>query len=195
LSGAGRSWASDPSATAPGPEAVLRFWFEELSPAQWWTRSEAVDREIAARFTALHAAASRCELDGWRTSASGRLAEILVLDQFSRHLFRDDARAFACDPLALGLAQTAVALGLDRALEPSRRAFLYLPYMHSESLVVHEIALGLFAAPGLEKNLDFERRHKAVLDRFGRYPHRNAALGRVSTPDELAFLKEPGSSF
>lgn len=188
---------SDRDSTRPGPapEAVLRFWFEELSPEKWWTRSEVVDREIATRFTALQAAASRCELDGWRTSASGRLAEILVLDQFSRHLFRDDARAFACDPLALGLAQTAVALGLDRDLEPSHRAFLYLPYMHSESLVIHETALRLFAAPGLERNLDFERRHKAVLDRFGRYPHRNAALGRASTPEELAFLKEPGSSF
>ena len=118
-----------------------------------------------------------------------------MLDQFSRNIHRDTAEAFANDALALALAQEAVARGCDRELPPVERAFLYLPWMHSESALIHEEALRLFAAPGLEKNLDFERRHKAIIDRFGRYPHRNAVLGRASTADELEFLKQPGSSF
>lgn len=177
------------------PDPVLRFWFEELSADQWWTTSVAADREIAHRFSAVHAAAERCELDSWRASASGRLAEVIVLDQFSRNLYRGDPRAFACDSMALALAQTAVALGADRELEVARRAFLYLPYMHSESLRIHAAALELFRTPGLEQNLAAELRHRQILERFGRYPHRNAALGRVSNPDEIEFLKTPGSSF
>ncbi len=177
------------------PDPVLRFWFEELSPAQWWTQADDLDREIATRFSAVHGAAERCELDAWRETASGRLAEVIVLDQFSRNLYRDDPRAFACDGLALGLAQTAVALGADRELEVGRRALLYLPYMHSESPVIHATAVFLFQTPGLEQNLAAELRHKRIIDLFGRYPHRNAALGRVSTPEENEFLKTPGSSF
>lgn len=177
------------------PDPILRFWFEELSPDRWWSQSDDVDREIATRFSNVHVVAQRCELDGWRETASGRLAEVIVLDQFSRNLYRDDPRAFACDSLALALAQTAVALGVDREVEVGRRAFLYLPYMHSESLQIHAAALDLFRTPGLEQNLAAELRHKQILDRFGRYPHRNAVLGRVSTSEEIAFLKTPGSSF
>jgi uncharacterized protein (DUF924 family) len=103
--------------------------------------------------------------------------------------------AFAQDALALALAQEAVLAGVDAALQPVQRAFLYLPYMHSESAAIHDVALTLFDAPGLENNLDFEHKHKAIIDRFGRYPHRNAVLGRVSTPEEVAFLATPGSSF
>jgi len=125
----------------------------------------------------------------------GRLAEILLLDQIPRNIFRDTPRAFACDGMALALAQEAVRAGADAALPARERAFLYLPYMHSESAAVHVEALRLYAAPGLEFNLDFERRHAAIIQRFGRYPHRNAILGRPSTPEELAFLGEPGSSF
>jgi uncharacterized protein (DUF924 family) len=110
-------------------------------------------------------------------------------------MFRDDGRAFATDPLALALAQSAVQAGADRALEPQRRVFLYMPYMHSESRIVHETALALFEALGIADNLDYERRHKAIIDRFGRYPHRNAMLGRASTGEEIAFLKTPGSAF
>jgi uncharacterized protein (DUF924 family) len=183
------------NATELGPDAVLRFWFEEIQPAQWWAKSAEFDRLIAARFQALLAAAGRGELDGWRASPSGRLAEILVLDQFSRNIFRDRPQAFAQDGMALALAQTAVALGADRALEPKRRVFLYLPYMHSESPVIHRVAVGLFAQPGMEANLDFELRHQAIIERFGRYPHRNAALGRESTAEEIEFLKTPGSGF
>jgi len=177
------------------PTDILTFWFEELTPAQWYAASDDVDAMIAERFGALHAAAARCELYGWRASAEGRLAEIIVLDQFSRNIHRGAAAAFAQDALALTLAQEAVAAGADVALEPAKRAFLYLPYMHSESAVIHDIALYLFDAPGLENNLDFEHKHKVIIDRFGRYPHRNAVLGRVSTPEEVAFLATPGLSF
>lgn len=171
------------------PEDVLQFWFEQTAPAQWWQADEAFDALIRARFGALHAAAARGELFPWRTSAAGRLAEIVVLDQFSRNIHRGTAGAFACDPLALVLAQEAVARGADRELPPVRRAFLYMPYMHSESLVIHDEALRLFGQPGLEHNLEFEIGHRRVLERFGRYPQRNAALGRESTPEELAFLR------
>jgi len=179
----------------PTPETVLAFWFEEISPKQWWIASEDVDRQIAARFGAVHAAAERCELDAWRESANGRLAEIIVLDQFSRNIHRGHPQAFANDALALVLAQTAVAANADQALDAQRRAFLYMPYMHSESAAIHAVAVSLFGAPGMEGNLDFELRHKAIIDRFGRYPHRNAILGRSSTPEEIEFLKTPGSSF
>jgi uncharacterized protein (DUF924 family) len=177
------------------PADVLKFWFDDLTPAQWYAVSADVDAMIAGRFGALHAVAARCELFGWRTSPEGRLAEIIVLDQFSRNIHRGAAAAFAQDALALALAQEAVAVGADMALEPAKRAFLYLPYMHSESAAIHHVALRLFDAPGLENNLDFEHKHKAIIDRFGRYPHRNDVLGRVSTPEEVAFLATPGSSF
>lgn len=118
-----------------------------------------------------------------------------MLDQFSRNVYRDTARAFAQDALALALAQELVASGQDRSLPTAQRVFAYMPYMHSESALIHEQALELFAQSGMENNLDFERRHKAIIDRFGRYPHRNAVLGRTSTPEELDFLKEPGSAF
>ncbi|MBE2258733.1 MAG: DUF924 domain-containing protein [Candidatus Accumulibacter sp.] len=176
-------------------DAVLGFWFEEVTPAQWWSKSDAFDRQVEARFAALHAAAMRGELYAWRGSAEGRLAEVIVLDQFSRNIFRDRPQAFAADAVALVLAQEAVATGADRALAPARRAFLYLPYMHSESPLIHAVAVTLFDAPGLEGNLEFERRHQAIIERFGRYPHRNSILGRDSTPAEIEFLRTPGSAF
>ena len=179
--------------TRPGD--ILDFWFGELTPEHWYTASDDLDAECARRFGAVHAAAARCELADWRVTPEGRLAEIVVLDQFSRNIHRGTAAAFAQDTLALALAQEAVRAGADAALPPAQRAFLYLPYMHSESAVIHEAALRLFDQPGLETNLDFERQHKAIIDRFGRYPHRNAVLGRLSTPEEVAFLATPGSSF
>ncbi len=176
-------------------DQVLRFWFEEATPAQWWKKDAAFDAVIAGRFALLHAAAARCECYGWRTTPQGRLAEILVLDQFSRNLFRDGRDAFATDALALALAQEAVAAGADAALPVEQRRFVYMPYMHSESLAIHDVAVRLFDQPGLEDNLKFEHLHRDIIVRFGRYPHRNALLGRVSTPDEEAFLEQPGSSF
>ncbi len=177
------------------PGDILGFWFGELTPEHWYKASDAVDADITRRFGSLHDAAARCELSAWRETPEGRLAEVIVLDQFSRNIFRGQAAAFAQDALALALAQEAVRGGADAALPPERRAFFYLPYMHSESAVIHADALRLFDQPGLENNLDFERQHKAIIDRFGRYPHRNLVLGRVSSPEEFAFLATPGSSF
>ncbi|MDE3022168.1 MAG: DUF924 domain-containing protein [Pseudomonadota bacterium] len=177
------------------PEEVLSFWFDEVTPKQWWAKSEEFDHHIESRFGDLYCSATRCELYGWRESVKGRLAEIIVLDQFSRNIHRDRPEAFTHDALALALAQMAVADKIDRELDPTHRAFLYMPYVHSESPKIHEIAVILFSSPGLESNLDFELRHKEIIDRFGRYPHRNAILGRASTSEEIEFLKMPGSSF
>jgi len=181
--------------SAMQPDPVLAFWFEEITPKQWWAQSAEFDGLVESRFGEVHAAAARCELYGWRATAAGRLAEVIVLDQFSRNIFRGQPRAFACDPQALALAQEAVAAKADLQLDPKQRAFLYMPYMHSESTAIHEIAVALFSAPGMDGNLDFEHRHKAIIDRFGRYPHRNAILGRASRAEEIEFLKTPGSAF
>lgn len=176
-------------------QTVLDFWFVEVPPAQRWKADPAFDRLIADRFATLHESAFRAELYGWRRHPSGRLAEIIVLDQFSRNLHRNDPRAFAADPMALALAQEAVALRADRELSADQRVFLYMPFMHSESALIHETAERLFRENGIQNNHDFELKHKAIVDRFGRYPHRNAVLGRRSTADEIAFLKQPGSGF
>ena len=177
------------------PADILNFWFEELTPKQWWVKDPELDARIQQRFGEIHARACLSELFAWRESPEGRLAEIIVLDQFSRNIYRDHAKAFAADPLALGLAQVAVQTGDDQKLVKERRVFLYMPYMHSESAFVHDEAVRLFTELGIENNLEFEHKHKAIIDRFGRYPHRNALLGRESTPEELEFLQQPGSSF
>ncbi|MGM0563811.1 MAG: DUF924 family protein [Pseudomonadota bacterium] len=174
---------------------VLQFWFHELSPKDWWKKDRALDQKISEQFGDLHTQAAAGELVDWRASARGRLAEILVLDQFSRNIFRDQPGAFACDTMALVLAQEAVSGGRDRELSVQEQRFLYMPYMHSESVAIHEHALRLFDQPGMEDALKFEIRHKDIIDRFGRYPHRNKILGRTSTPEEIEFLKQPGSSF
>ena len=174
---------------------VLTFWFVETPPRLWWAAEPAFDAAIAARFADIHGAASRGELYEWRHEPKGRLAEIIVLDQFSRNLFRGTAKALANDTIALVLAQEAVAGSHDQRLQTQERAFLYMPFMHSESRVIHTQAERLFASLGLEDSYESERRHRAVIDRFGRYPHRNAVLGRESTQEELAFLEQPGSRF
>lgn len=186
---------NDMPAQAFEPGAVLAFWFSEIRPAQWWTVDPAFDALIATRFGACHTAALAGELQPWRRDAAGRLAEVMVLDQFSRNLFRGTAAAFAADPMALALAQEAVAGGHDAELPPEQRTFLYMPYMHSESRRIHVEAERLFSTLDRPDSLRFELRHKAIVDRFGRYPHRNEALGRASTAEELAFLQEPGSRF
>ena len=177
------------------PQAILDFWFVETSPKQWWTRSDAFDQLIRSRFAPLHGVAASSGLASWRTTASGRLAEIIVLDQFSRNIYRDLPQAFATDEMAISLAQSAVVVGADQEHDAARRGFMYMPYIHSESAQFHELAVRLFSAPGLEESLASELRHKRIIDRFGRYPHRNAVLGRRSTPEEILFLQSPGSSF
>lgn len=177
----------------PTPQDVLHFWFEELTPKHWFQVSEELDQSIKNRFQELHEMARKGELFHWRTSPDGRLAEIILLDQFSRNIYRGSSMAFGQDTMALVLAQEMVLLGLDTSIPVIRRAFVYLPYMHSESRAIHLEALRLFATPGLEDNLKFEKLHKDIIDRFGRYPHRNAILGRTSTEEEREFLKShPG---
>ena len=177
------------------PQPILHFWFTELTPKQHFAKDAALDEAIRTRFGSTLEAAAKCELFAWRATPEGRLAEVLVLDQFSRNVYRDTARAFAQDALALVLAQELVASTQDRSLPLAQRSFAYMPYMHSESLAIHTQAVQLFSQPGLENNLSFELRHQEIIDRFGRYPHRNAILGRTSTAEELTFLSEPGSSF
>lgn len=177
------------------PETVLQFWFEEIDPKSWWVKDHHFDLMVAERFGHLLEQAKRGELYHWRNSPKGRLAEIIVLDQFSRNVYRDSPMAFEADAMALVLAQEAVAKHTEEELSQAQIQFLYMPYMHSESKVIHEVALTLFSRDAVKDNLSFELRHKEIIDRFGRYPHRNKILGRESTPEELEFLKQPGSSF
>ena len=172
------------------PEDILTFWFQELKPEQQFKKSQSLDEQIKTRFLSTWRSIMAGESDLWRDSAQGRLAEIIVLDQFSRNMFRNTAKAFSADTVALVLAQEAIRSGSDQELAENQRLFLYMPYMHSESVKVHEKALELFADL---PNLDYEIKHKAIIDRFGRYPHRNEALGRESTDAEIEWMKtHPG---
>ncbi|MGS0673729.1 DUF924 family protein [Shewanella sp. 0m-4] len=177
------------------PDMIIHFWFEEIEPKQWWIKDLEFDALIEQRYADLLAAAMQGELYHWRTTPEGRLAEIIVLDQFSRNIYRGTPQSFAADPIALVLAQEAVALKIDSELKGKQVPFLFMPYMHSESSVIHEVALRLFGREAAQGNLDFEIKHKAIIDQFGRYPHRNAILKRESTAEEIAFLQQPGSSF
>jgi uncharacterized protein (DUF924 family) len=174
---------------------IIQFWFHELSDKQRFAKDLALDAKIRQRFGSTLQAAVLGELFGWRLAPEGRIAEIVVLDQFSRNIYRGSREAFAQDSQALALAQELVASGQDQRLTAEQRSFAYMPYMHSESLLVHEEAVRLFSQPGMESSLTFELRHKTIIERFGRYPHRNVVLGRQSTEAEQVFLVEPGSSF
>ena len=187
------------------PKPVLDFWFGGGgSPAAgqardlWFTKSEATDAEIRERFGAIIDAALRGDLDHWASSANGTLALILVLDQFTRNVFRDTPRAFAGDAAALGYARRLVYSGADRRFGTLQRWFIYMPFEHSESLVDQYESVRLFAAladDGEGAPLEWARKHFEVIRRFGRFPHRNAILGRTSTPEEIEFLRRPGSRF
>ncbi|WP_375748615.1 DUF924 family protein [Vibrio sp. HN007] len=176
---------------------IIDFWFKELEPKQWWIKDFEFDQMIQSRFGDLHNQAKAGELFHWRETALGSLAEVIVLDQFSRNIYRDTPESFACDAMALALSQFAVSKGLDSELPQTQRVFLYMPFMHSESKLIHIEAVKLFESLGPEGkgNLDFEYKHKAIIDRFGRYPHRNQILGRESTEEEIEFLKQPNSGF
>ncbi|WP_026604229.1 DUF924 family protein [Methylomonas sp. 11b] len=176
-------------------QAILKFWFEETAPKLWWSANPDFDKTIAHRFEATLQQAVKGELFAWRQEPKGRLAEVIVIDQFSRNIYRNTPLAFAHDALALVLAQEAIAVSADLSLSPIERSFLYLPFMHSESKTIHVWAEKLYRENGLADNYQFELKHKAIVDRFGRYPHRNPILGRTSTAEELEFLKQPGSSF
>lgn len=174
---------------------VLAFWFEDIEPKMWWVADPSFDDRIRHRFGHLLVQAAQGELFPWRHEPRGRLAEIIVLDQFSRNIHRNTPAAFSQDPMALVLAQEAVAGGVLERLAETERAFLLMPYMHSESSIIHVQAERLYREYAPASNYEFELRHKAIIDRFGRYPHRNEILGRVSSAEEIEFLQQPGSRF
>ena len=176
-------------------QEILKFWFEEIEESQWWVKDDLFDQLIIERFSSVYERAVRCELFDWRKNAEGRLAEIIVLDQFSRNMFRGSRQSFANDPLALALSQEAVSLKADTDLSPIEKSFLYMPFMHSESLDIHQIAKTLFKRSGNQSSYDFEIKHNDMIEKFGRYPHRNAILGRKSTEEEKKYLEHPGAGF
>ncbi|MCG9885514.1 MAG: DUF924 domain-containing protein [Cyanobacteria bacterium] len=205
----------------PDAQAVLDFWFGPPNAADygqprrfWFTKDAAFDAALGDRFGGLYGRAIAGACDGWREDPRGCLALIIVLDQFSRNLYRDRAEAFAADAQALGLAKFALARNYDRAVAPVQRWFFYLPLEHSESLADQDQSVACFEALRPERSdpsadpepyalddaaiasvIDYAHRHRAIIRRFGRFPHRNHLLGRTSTPGEAAFLKQPGSSF
>jgi uncharacterized protein (DUF924 family) len=208
------AFAARPLPADPRCREVLEFWFGSAEGdeaviaakgALWFRGGDAVDRDIRARFAGLHEEVAAGRLEGWTAVPLGRLALVLVIDQFSRNLFRDDPRAYAHDALALGWCKAALSSGTDRELRPIERTFLYLPLEHSEDLADQDQAVALFTAlrdqappearARFEAFLDYAIRHQVIIARFGRFPHRNAVLRRASTAEEIEFLKQPGSSF
>ena len=175
-------------------EELLAFWFTEIDQNQWRCFDPSFDALLKKRFLPLLQQASASELFAWRGKARGRLAEVIILDQLSRNIHRGTPSAFSQDSMALALSQEAVTAGVMSELNTEECSFLLMPYMHSESRLIHVQAEALFKqyAPS---RYEPELRHKAVIDRFGRYPHRNDILGRISTEEEIEFLKLPGSSF
>jgi len=173
------------------PAEVLDFWFQR-DPKSWFAKDASFDAEIRSRFLTIYDLAAARGLSGWMQEPRGCLALVIVTDQFPRNMFRGTARAFAADPIAREAARAIVDRGWDRALTPDERTFAYLPFEHSEDLQDQERSLRLFEG---NSNFEWARKHYEVVRRFGRFPHRNAALGRASTPEEIEFLGQPGSSF
>ena len=174
---------------------ILRFWFAEVPLEKHFAKDEALDAEIAGRFGKLRDDVLASNAARWRGRPDTLLAAIILLDQFSRNIHRDTAQAFAADPLALALTREAIANGWDEAIDGERRAFLYMPLMHAEDPAVQRESVACFTRLGNAENLDYAREHEAVIDRFGRFPSRNAALGRPSTPEELTYLSRPGAGW
>jgi uncharacterized protein (DUF924 family) len=173
------------------PEDVLAFWLE-AGPDKWFKKDEAFDAAIRTRFLPAYEAAVDGRLASWEATADGALALVILLDQFSRNMFRGSPRTFAADPLALAIAKRAIARGLDEQLELPKRSFFYLPFMHSENLADQERCIDLCRRGGTEDNLKFAEQHADIIRRFGRFPHRNAVLGRATTEEEQAFLDGGG---
>ncbi|WP_448503110.1 DUF924 family protein [Sphingomonas sp.] len=174
---------------------VLAFWFDEVSAEQRFVRDEALDARIAERFGDLRDDVYRSRAVAWRTTPDATFAAIILLDQFSRNIHRGTERAFEADPLALALAREMIAKGWDRQLPPDRRAFVYLPFMHSEDAGVQAESVALYEELGIEENRTFARDHADVIARFGRFPGRNAALGRDSSAEEADYLSQPGAGW
>ena len=178
---------------------LLEFWFDEAGPDLWFAKDDEFDQTIRTRFGADYEAAARGTYDHWQATGAGCVALCLLLDQFPRNLFRGQARAFATDAKALVIARQAVQreLDLEAGMNDTMRKFLYLPFEHSENLADQRQCLKLMSEridPSSE-DVEWARKHLVIIERFGRFPHRNKALGRESTPEELEFLKEPDSSF
>lgn len=169
-------------------EQLLDFWFSERVAKLWFNSTPAFDDELRERFASTYAAACRGELDDWRASATGALALVILFDQIPLNIFRGQAEGFATEAQARAVAEQAIARGLDVQLNGEQKAFLYLPYMHSENLADQDTSVDLFTRAGLDNNLRFARHHREIVRRFGRFPHRNAILGRESTPEEIAWL-------
>lgn len=172
-------------------EDVIQFWFVDHGQDDWFGGKPEFDAALAARFAETHAAVARAEAWHWRRTPEGRLAEIIVLDQFSRQLHRGSPAAFAQDKMAVVLTQEAIAAGADEAIDVSRRMFLFMPFMHAESLVIQELGIAHFAQFG-EDMLKFMTGHRDTIARFGRFPFRNKVLGRQSTPEEIAYMQAQG---
>lgn len=177
------------------PDAVLDFWFRELTREEWFEPSEGLDEAIHERFGATHLALVRGEIENWRSSPAERLAGIIVLDQFSRNIYRGTPLVFAADWIALREAGLAIDAKADLDLPPEQRCFLYLPFEHSENLEDQDRSVELFRALGDAEYLDYAERHRDVIREFGRFPHRNRFLGRESTGAELDYLSKPGAGF
>lgn len=172
---------------------VLRFWFDE-HPKDWFVKKQELDAEIRRRFQALHHEAASGALEGWLDAPRPCLARVILLDQFPRNMFRGEARAFASDALARAAARAILERGWDKAMTPSEQLFAYLPFEHSESLQDQDLSCELMKDFGPEQR-QYAERHRDIIRRFGRFPHRNSSLGRQSTPAEIEFLKLPGSGF
>lgn len=181
--------------TNPVANAVLEFWFDEANKPFWFAKSDEFDNAIISQFGELIDKAGQGEFWDWRSDSYGRLAEIIVLDQFARNVYRGTPKAFLYDHVALVLAQEAINQQGFADLPTDFQKFTAMPFMHSENAKVHQMAVEIFKRIGDDNTLDFEYKHKVIIDRFGRYPHRNEILGRASTPEEVAFLNEPNSSF
>jgi len=174
---------------------IIDFWFSETSEKLWFVKNAKFDQEINDKFGSLHASTSAGEYDHWSETTLGGLALVIVLDQFSRNLFRDSGKAFAQDEKARSIAGGLIENGGDLALSSVERSFLYMTYMHSESLKDQKHCVELYKTLGREDNLEFAIKHMEIIERFGRFPHRNDLLGRQSTEEEIEFLTQPGSSF
>jgi uncharacterized protein (DUF924 family) len=174
---------------------VLPFWFADLRPQQWFRKDAALDRYIGARFGTLHGEVTAAPLSDLLADADTGLAAVVVLDQFSRNMFRDTPAAFASDAQALSIAEGALSRGYDQKMPSVRRQFFYLPFEHCEDRAVQARSVALFTTLGDAEAIKWAVAHKSIIDRFGRFPHRNALLGRPSTAEEIAFLREPASAF
>lgn len=182
-----------PTETITHPADVVVFWFAPDVRPLWFAATPHFDEQLRARFLGTYQAAAAGQLTDWEATPEGALALVIVLDQFPLNLFRGQPESFATEAAARRVADRTIARGFDRAVPPIQRQFLYLPFMHSEALADQDRSVRLYQQPGLEEGLRFARHHRDLIVRFGRFPHRNAILGRISTPEELAYLASPGA--